>query len=406
MKLLRFYSGNKWSPQTSSMAKFLFAPMFFLFAGISNSFFQIYLARTLQPQGFGVFENYWSIISNLALLFSGTQVFAAYAMLAPELSNSPVKGTKTRFDYYLKSSTVVALLITSIVLSLINFGSLRHLTLLPIIVILTSIPNSILGNVMSGKVQGSSHPTELQIWGFLMSFSKVLIVIFLTLVTHDVITIIIVLQVKQLVFGALLLIRNRGRKKINESFFHRKSLQINLHYMLFWLVAGFDVSFFGRKASNVQLGNYAAAANIGKLILIIAVSVPTILFRSILSEEVASNAKNRKRTGNFFLTLGLGLIILVLIIGRDPLFSLIYGKNYSEAANIFIGYAIAMFPLSLYFYELTFKFIELKLKTSIYLFVIAVVQLTGMGFLNLNTSLFLSFIGFGSLGSLLVLKLT
>jgi O-antigen/teichoic acid export membrane protein len=381
------------------------APILFLFAGGSNFCFQVFMARSLQPEDFGVFENYWSIISNLGLLFSGTQIFAAYSMFAIKPTSKSEIRQRKYFDKYLKSTMVVALISTLILLALITFGSSRRLTILPAVVIFMSIPASILGNIMLGKVQGSSHPTELQVWSFIMSFSKVIIAIIILEFTSNVFVVIIALIFKQSIFALILTVRSKNLGDISVSFFNQKSLQMNLHYILFWLVAGFDVSLYGRTSSDLELGNYAAAANIGKIILFFAIMIPTIMFRFILNEKIVKKAQIRMNLAGLFLLVSLVILIIILILLREWLFGTIYGSSYSRAADIFIPYSLAMLPVSLYFYELTFKFVDLKTRSSILLLLIGLTQLGGMAFLDLSTEGFLGVIGLGSLTSFLVLKL-
>jgi O-antigen/teichoic acid export membrane protein len=380
------------------------APVLFIFASGSNFFFQVLMARSLHPEEFGVFENYWSIMSNLALLFSGTQIFAAYSILINQSSLVSENEPRKYFDKYLRSTIAVGLLSTLILLGLLSLGSSRQLAIFPAAVIFLSVPVSILGNIMLGKVQGSSHPIELQVWSFLMSFSKVLIAVVLLQFTENILVLIIALVLKQAIFGLILAVRNRNLSEISVSFFSLKSLQINLHYVLFWLIAGFDVSIFGRTATDLELGNYAAAANIGKIVLFFAMMFPTLLFRFILTEKVISESQKRRTFAGFFLAVCLVFLVTVLIAIREWLFVFLYGANYLDAADIFIPYSLAMIPVSIYYYVLTFNFVELKTRTSILLLVVAVIQLLGMGFLDVNTVGFLSIIGFGSSASLLILK--
>lgn len=306
-------------------------------------FVSVWMARTLGPEKFGVFNYAYALASIFAILGTGGLDKIGIKYLTSRLSDDTGKILGSLLTLRILYSLQVILLVY--VISKFVLHDTEHTVILALLFSVSSffmaasIANiffqaSLQGHILSGiQTAGFIAGTALRI-AILYYYDASLTLLAASYIAENVIIFIV----------GIFLLRKPARFSswkidvVTMKNLTRQGFPLIISSLAIILYVKIDQIMLARLAGNIEVGIYAAATRISEGWYFLPTTIATSLFPLVVRASENSEATLRKRIMQLTELLLLISIVVALLISvfSHQIIELLYGKAYTEASNVLI----------------------------------------------------------------------
>lgn len=316
-----------------------------LISGLTNFVFNIFNARILGPDQFGILVTILAVSSIFSVGFSGIQLDFAQRVAV----NRPY----IRVNFFSEENKKILLFALLSALTLLCLSPLLALLLKTSTISTSSLSLIIFSSILYisgiGRLQGASKFVEWQYWGVAITVVKFAGGVVTAYLTQDVRFVLFFIGLFQILVSLTILYRT-SVFSLKEKIFSLKLIRSVLVMLFMWIAFQLDVIVVRIFYSGIESGYYAAAGLIGKATPLVIGTIGVFLLPKIAN--LKQNGQNSRFVYSFVAVVSIVIslvAILLIVFFQDQLFNLLFKQNYQRAKDFFIPLSIAAIPWCLVF---------------------------------------------------------
>ncbi|WP_133241124.1 lipopolysaccharide biosynthesis protein [Nocardioides gansuensis] len=313
-------------------------------SNVANYAFQILAGRWLSVEEYGLLASFMAALTIIAVSATALQTTAARAIAAGE--NQPSHSLFN--DHLIRSSVLYALVLGSLIaLSVPVSGRFINIGSLPIFFLGLYVVPAALDSLAAGRLQGSKRFVALATYGLGQSLGKLSVTLLVLVLGYHVVGIVgaLVLSSTSVALAGLIATRRLGAIQT-----HVFSPEVRRNFaavFAFWVLISIDVAFARAFFDPEDAGIYAAAAVLGKAVLLLPAVLIQVVFPH-LTEQFTHGRRVVRVVGRALaltLCLTVGATLALFLLG-GPLITHLYSERYQAAAPICWMVGAAMIPFA------------------------------------------------------------